>query len=103
MTAPSLILLGHGSHDPRVPQVSHQIREGLLAIRPELDIHVAFLDHCAPSGLQVVKKLDPTGTGVNWGGEGFVQGWQEAVQKARDTQAESLRLWSIGQGSQNPK
>ena len=53
---------------------------------------------------QVVRKLDPTtGTGVNWGGEGFVQGWQEAVQKARDTQAESLRLWSIGQGSQNPK
>ncbi len=57
MTAPSLILLGHGSHDPQVPQVSHQIREGLLAIRPELDIHVAFLDHCAPSGMQVVKKL----------------------------------------------
>ena len=57
MTAPSLILLGHGSHDPQVPQVSHQIREGLLAIRPELDIHVAFLDHCAPTGMQVVKKL----------------------------------------------
>ena len=45
MTAPSLILLGHGSHDPQVAQVSHQIREGLLAIRPELDIHAAFLDH----------------------------------------------------------
>ena len=57
MTAPSLVLLGHGSHDPQVPQVSHQIREGLLAIRPELDIHVAFLDHCAPSGIQVVNKL----------------------------------------------
>ena len=57
MTAPSLILLGHGSHDPKVPQVSHQIREGLLAIRPELDIHAAFLDHCAPSGMQVVNKL----------------------------------------------
>ncbi len=57
MTAPSLILLGHGSNDPQVPQVSHQIREGLLAIRPELDIHVAFLDHCTPSGIQVVNKL----------------------------------------------
>ena len=57
MTAPSLVLLGHGSNDPQVPQVSHQIREGLLAIRPELDIHVAFLDHCAPSGIQVVNKL----------------------------------------------
>jgi sirohydrochlorin ferrochelatase len=57
MTAPSLVLLGHGSNDPQVPQVSRQIREGLLAIRPELDIHVAFLDHCAPSGIQVVTKL----------------------------------------------
>lgn len=57
MTAPSLVLLSHGSNDPQVPQVSHQIREGLLSIRPELDIHVAFLDHCAPSGTQVVKKL----------------------------------------------
>jgi sirohydrochlorin ferrochelatase len=57
MTAPSLILLGHGSNDPQVLQVSHQIREGLLAIRPELDIHVAFLDHCTPSGIQVVNKL----------------------------------------------
>jgi sirohydrochlorin ferrochelatase len=57
MTAPSLVLLGHGSNDPQVPQVSHQIREGLLAIRPELDIHVAFLDHCTPSGIQVVNKL----------------------------------------------
>ena len=57
MTAPSLVLLGHGSNDPQVPQASHQIREGLLAIRPELDIHVAFLDHCAPSAIQVVTKL----------------------------------------------
>ena len=57
MTAPSLVLLGHGSNDPQVPQVSHQIREGLLAIRPELDVHVAFLDHCPPSGMQVVSRL----------------------------------------------
>jgi sirohydrochlorin ferrochelatase len=57
MTPPSLVLLGHGSNDPRVHQVSHQIREGLLAIRPELDIHIAFLDHCTPSGIQVVNKL----------------------------------------------
>ena len=57
MTAPSLILLGHGSNDPTWRQVSHQIREGLLAIRPELDIQVAFLDHCTPSGVQVVNKL----------------------------------------------
>ncbi|MCW2810370.1 MAG: putative ferrochelatase [Friedmanniella sp.] len=57
MTAPSFILLGYGSSDPRVAQVSQEIRTGLLAIRPELDIQVAFLDHCSPSGLQVAAKL----------------------------------------------
>jgi sirohydrochlorin ferrochelatase len=57
MTAPSLVLLGYGGDDPRVGQVSHGIRDELLAIRPELDVHVAFLDHCPPTGAQVVNKL----------------------------------------------
>jgi len=66
MSAPSLILLGYGSHDPGVAQVSHQIRSRLLEIRPELDVHVAFLDPVdgqrqrpsyPPSGLQVIGKL----------------------------------------------
>ena len=30
MTAPSLVLLGYGGPDQRVPQVSYQIRDGLL-------------------------------------------------------------------------
>jgi sirohydrochlorin ferrochelatase len=57
MTAPALVLLGHGSHNPRVTQVSRQIRAGLLELRPELDVKVAFLDHGAPSVLQVTQKL----------------------------------------------
>jgi sirohydrochlorin ferrochelatase len=57
MTAPSLILLGYGSADSRVADVSHGIRAGILEIRPELDIQVAFIDHCPPSGLQVIHKL----------------------------------------------
>lgn len=61
MPAPSLILLGYGSADPRVAQVSHQIRAGLLAIRPELDIEIAFLDHCPPNAVQVVGKLVRSG------------------------------------------
>ncbi len=63
MTAPSLVLLGRGSNDPRVAQVSHQIREGLLAIRPALDIHVAFLEPGSPSVSQVVNKLTARGIG----------------------------------------
>jgi sirohydrochlorin ferrochelatase len=57
MTAPSLVLLGYGSNDPRVAQISHEIRAGLLDIRPELDVHVAFLDYAAPTGLQVANTL----------------------------------------------
>lgn len=57
MTAPSMILLGYGSRDPRVADVSQAIRAGVLAIRPELDVSVAFLGHCPPSGLQLVSKL----------------------------------------------
>ncbi len=57
MTAPSLVLLGYGGPDPRVPQVSHQIRDGLLDIRPELDVHVGFLDHGGPAGMPVINRL----------------------------------------------
>jgi sirohydrochlorin ferrochelatase len=61
MTAPSLILLGYGSNDPRVAQISHEIRAGILEIRSDLDISIAFLDHCPPSGLQVVNQLAKRG------------------------------------------
>ena len=62
MTAPSLVLLGHGGPDPRVPQVSHQIRDGLLEIRLELDVHLAFLDRSGPAGMPVINRL--VGQGV---------------------------------------
>jgi sirohydrochlorin ferrochelatase len=57
MTAPSLILLGYGSPDPEVPRVSQQIRDGLLDIRPELDVHLAFLDHGGPAAMPVINRL----------------------------------------------
>jgi len=57
MTAPALVLLGYGSADPRVAQVSRQIRTTLLQERPNLDIEIAFLDHCTPSAPEVVASL----------------------------------------------
>ena len=57
MTAPSLVLLGYGSPDPRVFQVSQQLRDGLLEIRPELDVHVGFLEQGGPSGMACVNRL----------------------------------------------
>ncbi len=70
MTAPSLVLLGFGSDDPGAARVSHGIRDGLLAIRPELDVQIAFVDRGSdasgpvgsgslrpPNPLHVVNKL----------------------------------------------
>ncbi|MVA75762.1 hypothetical protein GC722_06945 [Auraticoccus sp. F435] len=57
MSAPALVLLASGSTDPGVAQVTHCMRKGLKAMRPGLDIHVAFLDHCPPSGPQVISQL----------------------------------------------
>ena len=86
MTAPSLILVGYGSRDPRVAQVSHDIRAGVLAIRPELDVHIAFVGDGQPNGLQVAAKLAKRGV-------------EEAVVvplllPTRSTPTRSSRRWS---------
>ena len=57
MPAPALILLADGSTDPRVGDVVHTLRVGMQSMRPEVSVHVAFLDHCPPSGPQVVSRL----------------------------------------------
>ncbi len=57
MTAPALVMVARGSADPKVAQVTHEMRRGLQSLRPELTIHGAFLDHCPPSGPQVVAQL----------------------------------------------
>ncbi|WP_316668738.1 CbiX/SirB N-terminal domain-containing protein [uncultured Propionibacterium sp.] len=56
MTAPALILLANGAEEIRLLRKQMQIQ------RPELPIHLAFLDHCPPSGLQVVSSLASHGT-----------------------------------------
>lgn len=57
MTAPALVVVSKGSPDPRVAQVTHELRKGLQALRPEITVHGAFLDQCPPSGAQVVAQL----------------------------------------------
>ncbi|MGI8458830.1 MAG: sirohydrochlorin chelatase [Propionibacteriaceae bacterium] len=61
MTAPSLVLFGDGSGEPRSIEVSHALRASLLALRPELDVHIAFLQHNPPTGLQVARTLAKKG------------------------------------------
>ena len=61
MTAPSLVLLGPGSHDPRTPQISRQIAKGLRELRPALDVHAAYLDVTRPDAHEVVARLAADG------------------------------------------
>lgn len=61
MTAPALVVVSRGSTDPQVAQVAHELRKGLQALRPEMSIHVAFLDQGSPSGAQVVAQLERQG------------------------------------------
>lgn len=62
MSAPALVLLASGSSDPGVAQITHCMRKGLKEMRPGLDVHVAFLDHCPPTGPQVITQLVRSGT-----------------------------------------
>ena len=56
------------------------------------------------SWFEIIKKLDPSALGGNWGdGQTFLQGWQQAVQKALHTQEEWSRLWTTGQGGKRQK
>lgn len=57
MAAPALILLAEGSNDLHVATSYHAIRRRLQMMRPNLEISLAFLDHCPPSGPQVVTSL----------------------------------------------
>jgi sirohydrochlorin ferrochelatase len=57
MTAPALVMLSYGSADHRVTEVTHRLRVGLQSLRPELEVNAAFLDHCPPTGPQVVSQL----------------------------------------------
>lgn len=61
MTAPVLILLAEGATNPRVVEVFHDLRKQMQLQRPELSVHLAFLDHCPPSGPQVVSTLASRG------------------------------------------
>lgn len=57
MTAPALVLLAHGSTNNKVAEMTHALRVGMQTMRPEVSVHTAFLDHCAPSGAQVMARI----------------------------------------------
>jgi sirohydrochlorin ferrochelatase len=57
MTAPALVALAHGSRDPRSAATVRAMLAQVRALRPDLRVDVAFLDHCAPSPAKVFDRL----------------------------------------------
>lgn len=57
MNAPALVLLADGSTDARIVASLHAYRVAMQKSRPGMMVHIAFLDHCPPSGPQVIATL----------------------------------------------
>ncbi|MFD7832140.1 sirohydrochlorin chelatase, partial [Kitasatospora sp. NPDC059803] len=55
---PALLLIAHGSRDPRHAATVAALVQEVRALRPGLDVATAYLDHCAPRIPQVVGRLD---------------------------------------------
>ncbi|SEL71769.1 sirohydrochlorin chelatase [Streptacidiphilus jiangxiensis] len=57
MTTPRLLLLGHGSRDPRHAATMDALVARLRAQHPGLDARVGYLDHCAPRIPRALEQL----------------------------------------------
>ncbi|WP_031078588.1 sirohydrochlorin chelatase, partial [Streptomyces sp. NRRL WC-3742] len=56
---PALLLIAHGSRDPRHAATVAALVEEVRAQRPGQDVATAYLDHCAPRLPQVVHRYGP--------------------------------------------
>lgn len=63
MTAPALILVASGTKDRFAAESLHHLRKKLQGARPDMQVSLAFLDTCPPSGPQVLSAL--VGRGIN--------------------------------------
>lgn len=54
---PTLLLIAHGSRDPRHAATVDALAREVRLLRPESDLATAYLDHCAPRIAQVVERL----------------------------------------------
>ncbi|QLE74525.1 sirohydrochlorin chelatase [Streptomyces rectiverticillatus] len=61
MTAASLLLVAHGSRDPRHAATVLELRARVAAARPGLRVEVGFLDFCVPSVPRVLERLAAQG------------------------------------------
>ncbi|GIG60804.1 hypothetical protein Lfu02_51760 [Longispora fulva] len=59
---PALVLLAHGSRDPRAAMTTEDLALAVSAARPGLDVRVAYLDHAWPRPGEVLADLAASGT-----------------------------------------
>ncbi|MFI6944809.1 sirohydrochlorin chelatase [Streptomyces sp. NPDC050422] len=64
MTAPVLLVIAHGSRDPRHAATVHALTARVRALRPGLRVETGFLDFNAPSVPRVLERLDAEGPGA---------------------------------------
>lgn len=57
MSAPALILTAHGSADPRSSATTHAVADRIRALRPGLDVRVAFCEKSEPNLADVLAGL----------------------------------------------
>ncbi|MFD4016620.1 sirohydrochlorin chelatase [Streptomyces sindenensis] len=63
MTHPTLLVIAHGSRDPRHAATVHALTERVRAERPGLRVETAFLEFNAPSVPRVLERLAAQGAG----------------------------------------
>lgn len=63
MTPPVLLVVAHGSRDPRHAATVHALTARVRALRPGLRAETGFLDFNAPSVPRVLERLDAEGAG----------------------------------------
>lgn len=60
----TLLLVAHGSRDPRHAATVTDLAARVRVLRPGLDVEIGYLDHCAPRIGQVLTRLDGTVTAL---------------------------------------
>jgi sirohydrochlorin ferrochelatase len=57
VTSPTLLLIAHGSRDPRHAATVQALTQQVRRARPGLSVTTGYLDHCAPRIPQVIARL----------------------------------------------
>ncbi|MQY07840.1 sirohydrochlorin chelatase [Actinomadura macrotermitis] len=59
-----MVAVAHGSRDPRAAATVAELLDRVRALRPDLPVHAAFLDHAAPAPARVLAALAGDGAGA---------------------------------------